>query len=185
MLDVLLAANWRNIQNSSAALSGLEHRAASQSPEMLMWLIDHGVSLGPGIARRSSDFSLPVLRVIVQQCGVESLKGSGTLQLAARRGDREIFAYLLSAGADPNDRPPSLDERERPHPGTALHEALCARHLGIAQLLSNHDADIDGPVGRYSQRSVMQAARDRGDGEGLKILVQEQEKRESFPLIRI
>lgn len=63
------------------------------------------------------------MRILIKICGIESTKKTGNLQLAARRGNQDMFKYLLDAGININDIPPPPDVRE-PGSYTALSEAV-------------------------------------------------------------
>ena len=123
------------------------------------------------------NFTLPVVKLLVKELGIEVMRNTGTLQLAAMLGDRDIVCFLLDAGAEIDEKPAPLDEREGPWPTTALREALFARQFEIAQSLLDHDATIE-------ERTV-QRYRDKRDTKVVEILERELEKRASFPLVRV
>ena len=179
MLDTLIAVNWMDLKDYVEAPRDLEYRHENAAITLMKWKLKYSGGLEPRRPQRPLDgnFTLPVVKLVVKELGVEALRNTGTLQLAATLGDGDIVGFLLDAGADVNEIPAPLDEREGLWPTTALHEALVTRQLGTAQLLLDHDATIE--------EDTVQRYRDKGDAEIVTMLESELEKRASFPLVRV
>jgi ankyrin repeat protein len=173
MLDVLWDANWRDIQHNKRVIRGLLSRSIYQKVGVLKWLIDHGGELELGMFEQAAwaNVSVPVMEIMVEKFGIQPLEYTGSLQMAASRGSRDLVEYLLGAGANVNEVPPPLDPRE-PGPFTALYEAVHNRHVDVVRVLLEHGADVDMPCGTFSGMSVLQIAREEGDIEILSLLLE-------------
>ena len=177
MLDTLIAVNWMDLKNYTEAARGLGYRHENSALTHMKWMLKYS---GRAAERPPNpldgNFTLPVVKLLVRELGIGIMRNTGTLQLAALLGDKGLVRFLLDSGAEIDERPAPLDERES-GPSTALQEALFARHFEIAQILLDHDATImDGTLQHY---------RNKGDTKVVEILERELEKRASFPLIRV
>jgi hypothetical protein len=177
MLDTLIAVNWVDLKNYTEAARGLGYRHENSALTHMRWMLKYsGWAAERPPNPLDGNFTLPVVKLLVREIGIGIMRNTGTLQLAALLGDKGLVRFLLDSGAEIDERPAPLDERES-GPSTALQEALFARNFEIAQILLDHDATImDGTLQHY---------RNKGDTEVVEILERELEKRASFPLIRV
>ena len=173
MLNVLWNANWRDIQHNRRVIGELLWRSIYQEVGVLKWLIDHGGELELVMFKQAAwaNVSVPVMEILVEKFGIQPLEDTGSLQMAASRGFRDLVEYLLGVGASVNEIPPPLDPRE-PGPYTALYEAVHNRHLDILRVLLEHGADVDMPCGTFGGMSVLQIAREEGEIEILSLLLE-------------
>ena len=147
------------MRESAAILNQL----ASQNvyrPELLSWLTDHGAEVDLWTYERAAfgPVSVPVMKMLVEKFGWEALKSTGSLQMAAARGDAALVAYLLEIGLDPNEVPPPIDEREPI--STALYEAVKGEHFEVVRILIRYGADLDYPHRTRSEILTMARAYD-------------------------
>ena len=73
---------------------------------------------------------------------VSPLEGRTALQAAAESGHADVCAFLLGAGANPDQQ----DERSR----TPLHHAACRGHLEVTRVLLEHGASAAARAARES-----------------------------------
>ena len=128
MLDTLIAVNWMDLKNYTEAARGLGYRHENSALTHMRWMLKYSgraTERPPNLL--DENFTLPVVKLLVKELGFEVMRNTGTLQLAAMLGDRDIVCFLLDAGAEIDEKPAPLDEREGPWPTTALLEALFAR----------------------------------------------------------
>ena len=173
MLNVLLAANWRGLPNSKSTLNDLVRRSASKDVSMLTWLLDHGAKVSRETIKQAAMMGTPVptMALLVEKCGSTALRDSCALQLAARRGEREMVDYLLRVGVDIEEKPTQLGDIREPGPFTALYEAVQRQHVEVAQVLLEHGAKAGTPCG-WSKGHVetpLRAARRQGNSQITKL----------------
>jgi uncharacterized protein len=105
------------------------------------------------------------VRALLQQgVDVNGAQGDGmtALHWAAGRGDADLAALLLKAGAKP-----AVETRIGRH--TPLHVAAKGGHAGVVQLLVDAHADVTQPTSTGAQALHFAAA--SGSGEAVKILI--------------
>ena len=143
-LEILWSYNWHGLRDSPTTLNQLAC-GNIYHPALLSWLIDHGAEIDLRTYQRAAlgPVSVPVMKTLVEMFGSEALKSTGSLQMAAARGDAGLVEYLLEIGLDPNEIPPPIDEREPI--STALYEAVKADFLDIVRILIKYGADLDHP----------------------------------------
>jgi hypothetical protein len=174
MLDVLLAANWRDLQHSKSTRNSLVRLSASKDVKMLIWLLDHGAKVSRETIKKAAMMGTPVptMALLVEKCGAAALKNSCALQIAAGRGERDMVEFLLHAGADAEEMPIQLGDIREPGPFTALYEAVQGQHLEVVQLLLEHGEKADTPCDLHSgsKETPLQAARRQGNSQILSLL---------------
>jgi len=178
MLDVLFRANWRNIQGSQEVMNQLIERAVGQDTHMLNWLLAHGACVKPeevikGITTTAA-VHVPTLAVLVDEMGgIDHLRKSGVIQMAAEDGHNKLISYLLDAGIEVDEAIPpyKMDLREA-GPTTALHAAVKAKKVETVRLLLQRGAKVDlaNERGPYGDETPLQAAEKIGDTEILELL---------------
>jgi hypothetical protein len=174
MLDVLLEANWQNLQHSKSTRNSLVRDAASQDVKMLIWLLDHGAKVSRETIKQAGKVGTPVptMALLVEKCGAGALADSCALQFAARRGDRDMVEFLLHVGADVEEMPTMMGDIREPGPFTALYEAVNGQHVEVVQLLLDHGAKADRVCGRHVgvNETPLQAARRLGNSQIVSLL---------------
>jgi Ankyrin repeats (3 copies) len=174
MLDVLLAANWRNLQHSKSTRNSQIMRAASQDVKMLIWLLDHGAKVSRETIKQAGMASTPVptVALLVEKRGAGALADSCALQFAAGRGDRDMVEFLLHVGVDVEEMPTMMGDIREPGPFTALYEAVNGQHVEVVQLLLDHGAKADTICGRHVgvNETPLQAARRLGNSQIVSLL---------------
>ena len=172
--DVLLAANWRDLPHSKSTLNSLVRRAASKDVSMLTCLLDHGAKVSRETIKQAAMAGTPVptMALLVEKCGSAALRDTCALQLAARRGEREMVDYLLHVGVDVEEKPTQLGDIREPGPFTALYEAVQGQHVEIVQVLREHGAKADTPCGWpfRDEETPLRAARRQGNSQITKLL---------------
>jgi hypothetical protein len=140
-LEALYSINWERIRSSRKALGiRLSFRA---SPEVIIWLFDHGAEIGPDFFAHMSNFAVPAatVQLLLERTSIAFFRSSGVLERAAGRGETDVVRILLDAGADINAGPFGGDEREA-GAGPALLEAVKGQHVETARLLLERGADM-------------------------------------------
>ena len=174
MLDVLLAANWRNLQHSKSTRNDLVRLAASKDVKMLIWLLDHGAKVSRETIKLAGMAKTPVptMAFLVEKCGTAALDDSCVLQHAAGRGERDMVEFLLHVGADVEEMPNMMGDVREPGPFTALYEAVQGQHVEVVQLLLDHGAKADTICGRHigPNETPLQAARRLGNSQIVSLL---------------
>jgi hypothetical protein len=175
MLDVLFRANWRNIQASQEVMNQLIGTAVGQDIHMLNWLLAHGACVKPEVVRRgvtsTGAVHVPALAVLVDEMGgIDHLRKSGVIQMAAQDGHNKLISYLLDAGIEVDEAIPpyKMDFREA-GPTTALYAAVKAKNVETVRLLLQRGAKVD-LAGPHGNETPLQAAEKIGDTEILELL---------------
>lgn len=161
MLNILFAANWRNIQHSQKSLDQVAtHSIIGNNVETLSWALDHGARVdSAGVTLEALTLaSIPTMAVIVERCGILAFKSSGALQRAARLGKQDVLKFLLDAGIDIEGIPAIWDIRES-GPYTALYEAVRENQVETVKLLLNYGAIADTPSGSPLETPLQAAKR--------------------------
>ena len=163
---ILWSHNWRGMQQSKEVLNELIRHALYGDPSAFQWLIDHGAEVDIYMFKHAaySDVPVPNMKYMMNKFGVEALRGTGSLQMAASRGFTQLVTYLCEYGVDVNELPPPdvWDIRDV-RPGTALYEAVINKHYEVAKVLVKHGANVDHP---YRTRSaLLDMAHERGDDD--------------------
>jgi hypothetical protein len=171
MIELLWNKNWRDIQHSMKVQGGMVMRSIHRPVGMLEFLLRHGAKVplrvfrSPGIGQ----VSLPVMRTLVQECGVDPLRGTGALTLAIEEGNRDLVEYLCELGLPINEIPPEYDPRE-PGMCSPLYTAVNKRDVSMMEYLLERGADPNAPFVEQLQTSVLQAVQQRNDEELLRVL---------------
>lgn len=178
MLDVLFRANWRNIQSSQEVMNQLIERAVRQDIHMLNWLLAHGACIRPEDVRKAvtgtAAVHVPTLAILVDEMGgIDHLKKSGVIQMAAQDGHNKLISYLLDAGIDVDEAiPPYKMDLRQAGPTTALYAAVKAKNVETVRLLLQRGAKVDlaNENGPHGNETPLQAAEKIGDTEILELL---------------
>ena len=171
MIELLWNRNWRDIQHSEKVQGGMVRRSIHRPVGMLEFLLRHGAKIQSQIFGWPSlgQVSLPVMRTLVRECGIDSLRGTAALTLAVEEGNRDLVEYLCELGLPVNEVPPELDPRE-PGMCSPLYTAVRKRDISMIELLLEHGADPHAPYADHHQNSVLHAVQQRNDKELLIIL---------------
>ena len=133
-----------NAKESSHGQTALMWAAAQKHAAVVQALVEHGAD----VRARSRVYTQTVTSEVTQRAGREELNytvprgGSTPLLFAARVGDVESAAILLTAGADVNDA--------LPNGASALVEAAHSGHEAVGALLLDRGADPNAADAGYT-----------------------------------
>ena len=171
MIELLWNRNWRDIQHSEKVQGGMVRRSIHRPVGMLEFLLRHGAKIQSQIFGWPSlgQVSLPVMRTLVREFGIDPLRGTAALTLAVEEGNRDLVEYLCELGLPVNEVPPELDPRE-PGMCAPLYTAARKRDISMMELLLEHGADPHAPYSDNHRNSVLHAVQQRNDKELLNVL---------------
>jgi hypothetical protein len=171
MIELLWNKNWRNIQQSEKIQQGMVMRSIHRPVGMLEFLVRHGAKIPSQLFGFPSlgQVSLPVMKTLVGECGIDPLRGTAALTLAVEEGNRDLVEYLCELGLPLNEVPPELDPRE-PGMCSPLYTAVRKRDISMMELLLEHGADPHAPYADHHQNSVLHAVQQRNDKDLLSVL---------------
>lgn len=171
MIELLWNRNWRDIQQSEKVQCGMVMRSRHRPVGMLEFLLRHGAKIPSELFGMPSlgQVSLPVMRTIVRECGIDPLRGTAALTLAVEEGNRDLVEYLCELGLPLNEVPLELDPRE-PCMCSPLYTAVRKRDISMMELLLEHGADPHAPYADHHRNSVLHAVQQRNDKRLLSIL---------------
>ena len=170
MIELLWKRNWRDIQHSEKVQNGMVRRSIYRPVGMLEFLLRNGAKIPPGLFLPNvGKVSLPVMKTLIRECGINPLKGTAVLEVAVKEGHRDVVEFLCQQGVPLNDVPPEPDPRE-PRRCSPLYRAVQNRDISMIELLLEHGADPHAPYVEHHRDSVLHAVQQSGDKELLSIL---------------
>jgi hypothetical protein len=171
MIELLWGRNWCNIQHSLKVQDSMVWRSIHRPVGMLEFLLRQGAKIPLELFRvpNVGKVSLPVMKTLIRECGIDPLRGTAVLAMAVKEGHRDVVEFLCQQGVPVNDVPPEPDPRE-PRWCSPLYTTIQNRDISMMELLLEHGADPDAPYADHHQESVLHVVQESGDKELLSVL---------------